>query len=220
MRHYTIACIALGGALACAGKSSHRAPSGSPGASASAREPDQHRPSGSLCPSQRSAVSTTPKAGCSEADAFTECLLDSECPGSNNGRCVFGPHFACVSACQYDDCYSDAECPGQACVCRADASSPGANYCDSAGNCRVDADCGEGGYCSPSLLGGGCTCLSAAYCDPPEPGAACGDSCGHGYFCHSARDGCLDDSDCKSDEHCAFDKVEQRFSCQGCLIPP
>jgi hypothetical protein len=151
----------------------------------------------------------------------TECLLDSECPAAHNGRCVFPPIFACVSSCQQDDCYADSDCPqNQPCVCRKDASDPQANYCSALSNCRVDADCGAGGYCSPSLLEGFCTCLNPAYCDVPCDGCACGDSCGHGYFCHTARDGCLDDTDCESGQYCAFDKVEQRFFCQGCVVIP
>jgi hypothetical protein len=45
------------------------------------------------------------------------------------------------------------------------------------GNCRVDADCGAGGYCSPA-----------------ENTSSCGNLLG--YYCHTASDQCLDDTDC------------------------
>jgi hypothetical protein len=54
-----------------------------------------------------------------------------------------------------------------------------ANVCVSRGNCVVDSDCG-GRYCSPSPSpwAEGCTGTSPA------------------YYCHTALDTCIDDSDC------------------------
>src|SRR5260370_6166442 len=46
------------------------------------------------------------------------------------------------------------------------------------GNCRVDGDCGNGGYCSPSRA---TRCASRGVT---------------GYDCHTSNDRCFDDSDC------------------------
>jgi hypothetical protein len=47
------------------------------------------------------------------------------------------------------------------------------------GNCRVDADCGPGGYCSPTVDSG------------------CGSFYGvQGYYCHTPADECVNDRDC------------------------
>jgi hypothetical protein len=67
------------------------------------------------------------------------------------------------------------------------------------GNCRVDADCGAEGYCSPSPLT-----------------AICGDSLA-GYYCHTAPDLCIDDSDC-SGEGCVYSTTNSRWECVARLI--
>jgi hypothetical protein len=46
---------------------------------------------------------------------------------------------------------------------------------------------------------------------------ACGDSCGHSYFCHTDSDTCLDDADCGSGGTCNYDTVDQRWECGVCL---
>jgi hypothetical protein len=154
---------------------------------------------------------------------LVDCLVDADCTSGVNPRCTYAPPFGCVTSCTTDECFSDDSCKsGQPCLCRADESSQTPNVCDTQSGCRVDADCGPGGFCSPSLIGVFCVCMSPAYCDPPCPGdgCACGDSCEHGYFCHAPRVTCLDDTDCKPGAFCAFDKVERRFSCQECVAIP
>jgi hypothetical protein len=66
-----------------------------------------------------------------------------------------------------------------------------ANQCKK-GNCRLDSDCGQGGYCSPAI-----------------------DTCGAvlGYYCHSASDECVNDEDCTN-----RDGGLQRYL--GCLPDP
>jgi hypothetical protein len=96
----------------------------------------------------------------------------------------------------------DSDCPGgQTCACH------GAPYTDSAGNecvkgnCRIDADCGAKGYCSPSSRTG-----------------ICGDSLG-GYYCHTAADLCIDDSDCPQSATvvgspgCVYSTTNSRWEC-------
>jgi hypothetical protein len=106
--------------------------------------------------------------------------------------------------------------------------------------CETDDDCGPGGYCSPSDLGR-CFCPSTALCGdagtgcyegtgptsgrPPGPGwtaipCECGDSCGHGYFCHTRCDTCLDDSDCAHNGTCNFDTLNRVWSCSECWPIP
>jgi len=81
-----------------------------------------------------------------------------------------------IAACSYDECFSDADCPANTpCECRDSASSAAANRCLSGSDCRVDSDCGPGNFCSPSQFG---------------------QWCGFRYYCHTASDTCLDDSDC------------------------
>jgi hypothetical protein len=62
-------------------------------------------------------------------------------------------------------------------VCHGSAYTHGAGNTCLTSNCRVDADCGAGGYCSPA-----------------DNVSSCGSVLG--YFCHTASDMCLDDSDC------------------------
>jgi hypothetical protein len=69
-----------------------------------------------------------------------------------------------------------------------------------------------------------CACFALApQCD--EQGGMCYvngvrvpcecDVCGHGYFCHTKDDDCIDDSDC-GDGTCNYDKFEGRWSCSVC----
>ena len=57
-------------------------------------------------------------------------------------------------------------CPGTVCECGEDFAcfQKNRNVCLQSGNCRIDADCGPGGYCSFSSDG--------AYCSRPSGGSA------------------------------------------------
>jgi hypothetical protein len=70
------------------------------------------------------------------------------------------------------------------------------------GNCRVDADCGPGGFCSPTW------------------DLACGQSNGVvGYYCHTPRDTCVDDIDCVDGTkagYCAWSVDRWRCSYSVC----
>jgi hypothetical protein len=218
--------LALGGA----GGDSAAHPGGGAAGASQMRVPAKHRAAGASCVQQRAAVNPTPvDPNCNPPDsdackALFTCAQDSDCKGGQNGRCVqpgAGPRRL---TCSYDECFADAQCTSNApCECRASASDGSPNSCLRSGNCRVDADCGEGGYCSPSLLNQSCFCPSAALCGADtscSPGPCmCGDSCGHGYFCHSQKDTCLDDSDC-ADGSCNYDSVEKRWACARCLPIP
>jgi hypothetical protein len=47
---------------------------------------------------------------------------------------------------------------------------------------------------------------------------SCGGDCGHGYFCHTPKDACLDDSDCAGGT-CNFDLTSKAWMCTGVICP-
>ena len=96
---------------------------------------------------------------------------------------------------------SDRDCPsGVPCGCRESAASYLPNYCVSGSDCRVDADCGPGGFCSPSQFD---------------------QWCGPTYHCHQPSDTCIDVSDCIG-TGCNFDPQSGHWACGGDCgpVPP
>ena len=160
--------------------------------------PANHRSASTACPEQR---------GAGNANNYTEvpgdeCTQDSDCTAGMNGRCLWfhGSH------CSYDACFSDSDCPNnEPCQCRQSVADSVANFCVG-GNCRVDADCGQGAFCSPSRVGDICgydTSVSAS-----------------GYFCHTPQDSCVDDSNCDSSFICAYSSQSPHWTCvarSGCF---
>lgn len=197
------------------------------------RVPRKHRAAGSACPQDRGSVALPDNcfADGGADPGLVGCLHDAECTAGTNGRCMrvalFGP---CVTSCSYDGCFDDGDCPSYApCACRASAPEVSANSCLTASNCQVDSDCGVNGYCSPSVPGELCFCPAAALCEPgtshcyagtTEVPCACGDSCGHGYFCHTEADGCVDDEDCGTSGTCNYDTLAGRWQCAVCWAVP
>lgn len=185
---------------------------------ATARIPKIHRPAGSSCPRQRGPSLKTSEVGQCEFDpnADIACVKDSDCTADANGRCVAGGGPACQFFCTYDMCFYDSDCPcNQPCECRSSASSNEQNLCMTESNCRVDADCGAGGYCSPSLVRESGGCWDAELCQPDSGsclGCHCQANCGLGYFCHTPNDACIDDSDCKMGV-CAYRIDDNRWRC-------
>jgi hypothetical protein len=174
------------------------------GSSTNIRIPLNHRASGEACPSARGAGSIM---ACDyDSGPPPTCLHDSDCTAGINGRCET-PEFiplACQTACSYDACASDSDCPAQVpCDCRTSASDNSANVCVTGSACRIDSDCGSGGYCSPSAGYGSFHCETA-------------------YFCHTAKDTCVDDTDCGSSQKCEFDTTAGIWACGGptCEPPP
>jgi hypothetical protein len=150
------------------------------------RVPAVHRPTAMTCPMFAAPTSTMcPFAGEDRGD----CNSNSDCTQGQDGRCEGTIPFASCQ-CSYDECFSDGDCPsGEACTCSGTYSG---NACVLAG-CRVDADCGVGGYCSPIPT-----------------------SCGVGiaaYQCHTPRDKCVDDADCTLDESCTVDPSSNAWEC-------
>ena len=164
------------GGSAAGGRASGGAGAGTGGAAgtgAGGRIAVNHRPVAVVCGSEERTpgMCQFPNSGIPLA-----CTTDAQCTSGTNGRC-WGAGRVASCSCTYDACLSDADCKsGGPCVCRA--SLVGANTC-LAGNCRIDADCGPGGSCSPSY------------------DFACGHYTGIiGYFCHTPKDACVDDTDC------------------------
>ena len=203
---------------------------GPPGSQACIRlVPHNHRASGSVCPQGRGPGISELKPPCSlDAGIPTNCWQDSDCTSGTNGRCLArqGP-MTCMSGCSYDNCSSDSDCPANVpCDCRASESDSAPNGCVTVtgGNCRIDSDCGPCGYCSPTQVNVLCSCPSEALCDgtskcyagQTEVPCECGDACGHGYFCHTQRDTCIDDADCGNQGTCNYDTVNKMWSCSVC----
>jgi hypothetical protein len=153
--------------------------------------PTYHRGGESQCATPRAAGSCTPgNAG----DLFL-CSSDSDCTeGGANGRCTSSGGGPAGCSCTYDTCQTDADCgKGELCVCHGSAYSYGGSSCMS-GNCRVDSDCGVGEYCSPAHGTSGCGYVS-------------------GYYCHTQKDECTNDSDCASGL-CTWSTASERWECQ------
>lgn len=162
----------------------------------SVRVPKKHRAGATACPHERGTPPEPSGGQRPSIPADNSCSKHADCTSGKNGRCF--PQRG-GARCSYDNCYADADCgtgkEAGACVCRDSGTATGANYC-LRGNCRTDADCG-GNYCSPSL-----------------------GSCGHmggnvGFFCHSKKDECVDDEDCKPfhDGACRYVPEAGAFKC-------
>lgn len=159
-------------------------------------EPEQHRSAAATCDTERplDPITETPPD-------WSECDSHDDCTDGTNGRCT-GNSFHGY-ACTYDRCFADAECAdrGGPCLCRGEGGgrgSGGANHCVT-GNCQTDADCGPGGFCSPTL-------------------GDCGDYGGTtGYYCHTCEDECTDDADCGEGDwgrgYCRYDSVIGHWRC-------
>jgi len=173
------------------------------------KTPLNHRPSDAQCSTAAAPGNcTAPLPIGVQGGSSGGCAIDNDCTGGTNGRCItpgggvrLASDPACV--CTYDACMRDTDCPsGQTCACRGcPYIQYEGNTCVS-GNCRVDADCGAGGYCSPS----------------PVSGGWCGNDLLAGYYCHTARDLCIDDSDCTTKTVpglpvCAYSTTDTRWEC-------
>jgi hypothetical protein len=209
-----ISTLALAGAIGCGGRENGMNGGTSSGGSGASSDldasdggaadvgpdapalPEYHRVDDSQC------VVPRPAGGCTLTSAdggpLGPCASDVDCQdGGVGGRCTPG---LTGCRCTYDECQSDSNCGmGMLCVCHDSAYTAGAGNACMTGNCRVDTDCGPGGYCSP-VHGIDTNCGNVA-----------------GYYCHTRRDECIDDSDCGGsplDSVCAWSVVDARWACQ------
>jgi hypothetical protein len=183
-----------GGSGSSSGISSSSSSGGSSsGTDGGGRVPKYHRPDDSQC------STPAPPGTCSigGSGGGPMCTSDSQCTDAGlNGRCAgynAGPAYC---ACTYDACVHDSDCTGETCACHGSAYIGGFGNTCVPGNCHVDADCGPGGYCSPTSSATGCGGLG-------------------GYYCHTSGDQCIDDTDCGSSlEICAYSSTNSRWECQ------
>ncbi len=116
------------------------------------------------------------------------CTSKSDCKEKPNGRCSAGN-------CTYDNCYKDSDCQSGVCTCQEQGKS---GWFCKPGNCAVDADCGDAGYCSPT------------------GSVACGSFFGViGWYCHAPADECIDDSECTTQPggYCAWSPEKKHWVC-------
>lgn len=154
-----------------------------------------------------SRVSPRPAANAASdggAGASIECHLDSECTTKPDGRCnelwsggIGVVQHSLGTRCTYDACTEDDDCG--AAICGCGVGFGGQNVCLPQSNCRVDADCAQGRFCSFSY--------------PPvevEDGAEQGGGHGTlieglGWFCTTASDECVPGQvQVPNGEHCVF----------------
>jgi hypothetical protein len=167
--HSALALVAF--VAGCGGQRSPSAlagPDASSDASRAGEVPQHHRAAVTTCAPSPPAPEPQPSDV-----TFGQCMKNEDCIGGKNGRCVGS--LVHGGLCAYDTCAVDSDCVRvglRVCACEA---NNGLNMC-AGGNSTVDADCGAGGFCSPSP----------------------GDSYGSltGYFCHAPSDACINDSDC------------------------
>jgi hypothetical protein len=187
-------------AAACSATSDHGTPSS---ASSKSTIPEHHRAVASSCaptPLPAQPPNPLPSNADGEGEPERQCATHADCTAGPNGRCVdvidCNPSTAlCGTHCVYEACTKDDDCGGgSACFCSDDSTFCPRGYATACpltgedlvcacgianrckkGNCRVDSDCGQGGYCSPAV-----------------------DECGGvlGYYCHQPADECVDDADC------------------------
>jgi hypothetical protein len=217
--------ISHGGASGSSG-SGGVVPSGGSTGKCSGEAPINHRPSSVQCPSQRGPAPQYCEGGTCTGQPYptslgSTCSSDSQCTAGVNGRCFPDDGLVAIGGCSYDECSSDPSCGARTpCVCRSSSTDNRANICVTASNCAVDSDCGPCGYCSPSM----------ETCSPTDSEALVeGVSGPNPYYCHTAFDLCMNDSDCGSLDAglsltytaCAYNPQDLRWECTQlvCNIP-
>jgi hypothetical protein len=203
--------ISSGGTSGSPGIGGNTSYGGVTGQSGSA--PLQHRSTSASCPSQRGRGLPCDLTIC------LGCSSDSQCTNGVNGRCFSWGGLG--DGCSYDECFTDSNCGSKIpCLCRSSSTDNRANVCDVAGNCAVDSDCGPGGYCSPSVQ-----------VVPDQRPNVCSGLLTP-YYCHTASDLCINDSDCAPLDAgpptldsptyaCAYNPQDNRWECTQtiCAIP-
>jgi hypothetical protein len=159
---------------------------------ADARVASAHRGSATACPTDRPPGPGGLPAG--------SCTKDADCTAGKNGRCLVD--IGGKVSCSYDECVADTDCGTGVCDCR-NKQNREANTCIK-GNCRTDGDC-KGQSCSPS----------GVHVDPYCTGGIPIGS--YGWFCHTAADECLDDTDCKALDFgaCVLDTDVVHWKCRA-----
>ncbi|HZS36948.1 MAG TPA: hypothetical protein VFF06_08980 [Polyangia bacterium] len=160
----------------------------------------EHRASGGVCP-QRPPRPRDPKLPSHKAHKedlsavpTSNCSGDEDCTDAANGHCVSSRlKGSTFDVCYYDECYTDADCRDKG-VCDCSAMQ---HHCVVGGNCRLDADCGAGRWCAPSV-----DCADRVV----------------GYFCRTLADTCWGGDFCAgaTPSRCAFDAQLAHWACRQC----
>lgn len=164
------------------------------------KAPALHRASATACDDVRPSNPVSTQDG-----PEILCTTHAECTAGKNGRCLGNSHDGW--RCTYDACLSDTQCGGSS-VCECEGGFRSDHNVCLKSECQLDSDCkgasaacGAIGFCSPSL-----------------------GSCGHyakavGYFCHTPKDECTDDTDCAGNgqfgqkPYCSFDSAVGHWKC-------
>jgi hypothetical protein len=212
--------VSFGGISGSSGGSAVGGASGSGGAT----PPLQHRSTPASCPSQRGSGPPFCAGGTCTSQPYpsgvpTTCSTDSQCTHGANGRCFPWEGLVTAGGCSYDECSTDSDCGARTpCLCRSSSTDNSANMCDVGGNCALDSDCGLGGYCSPSME----TCYST---NPEAEVEGRNRGNPNPYYCHTASDLCINDSDCAPLDAgtattsplaytpCAYNVQDERWEC-------
>lgn len=154
--------------------------------------PDKHRAAHEACdPRDTPAPGTMKYEPMPPTPLGPACKTKADCKAKPNGRCAKGN-------CTWDGCYEDKDCKDGKTVCTCEQDGEKGYYCKS-GDCAIDADCPESGFCSPSWS------------------STCGAFLGVvGWYCHTKRDECTNDSECTKGEekgYCAFDPDKKHWRC-------
>jgi hypothetical protein len=164
-------------------------------------EPAEHRAEAVVCSDDRPLFDADPYS----ENAGASCTSHEDCTDGIAGRCakVFGAYYNYFELeCNYHQCIEDADCPAATvCRCRDENVEESINSCLRAGNCLVDADCGED-YCS----------VSPGECGPTAKFSEIG------YFCHTRDDECRSDSDCQElgqSGYCRFSFEDEFWICDN-----
>jgi hypothetical protein len=167
--------------------------------------PSQHRASATACGGGLADASASGQDGAvygpvnPDGGGRISCSAAASCPACPDGladRCVtLGGGGAGGSVCLCDACNRDSDCGGTAvCSCEGSATGRMSNACVAA-NCRVDSDCGPGGFCSPTWT----SYFGRLTID--------------GYYCHTPKDQCHDDSDCPASVRCTYAIESAQWLC-------
>jgi hypothetical protein len=162
----------------------------------SGRVPAKHRPVAEMCDDERNSSGPfIDDWALEQGGDFVSCTAHEDCTEGDNGRCIGNGHDGWY--CSYDRCFVDDDCDN---VCECEGGFRGDFNVCVGGDCRTDADCGPGGYCSPSF-------------------GDCGEYTGVvAYYCHTPDDECIDDSDCDGDgnfgaPYCAYNPAAGKWMC-------
>jgi len=154
------------------------------------RVPAIHRTQAQSCDGVNAPLEPT------NLSASTQCSKHAECTDGVNGKCITGiGMMGRIASCTYDLCATDADCdPGKVCYCTASTAA----RCLMVGNCQIDSDWSSTGnsYCSPSM---GSDCGGVHSVDS--------------YYCHTAADTCLDNTDCDGSAYCNYSIYNGRWEC-------